>query len=868
MRKLLFVLTAAYLISSCGPDTKPLMEKEITQETSWEFTQANLENWREATVPGTVHQDLIKLGDIEDPFYGLNEFDIQWIEDKDWVYKTVLPISEEVVARENITLYFKGLDTYASVYLNDTLILEADNMFRSWEVDVKGIAKSGVNTLKVYFHSPVKKGMEKLESYDYLYPVQNEQAPKGEQTCVYTRKASYHYGWDWGPRLTTSGVWQKIYLRAWDKARISDTYWKLTELTKEEATFEGTVEIEASAAGKGTVVVTVNGESTTEAAVELQQGLNSVNIPLTIKDPSWWWPAEYGDQSLYDVEAKLVYEGDEIDAFARKVAACKVKVIKTPDETGEGFYVEVNDTPVFMKGANYIPGDNLIPRVSDEKYQRVIDEALAAHMNSLRVWGGAVYEKDIFYDKCLEHGIMLWHDFMFACSMYPANEAAKESIRLEAEEQVKRLRNYPNIYVWAGNNEVYGAWQNWNFVERFDLSSEDSVEVWNDYAEVFNEVLPAAVAKYNPDILYCPSSPQSADNALENGKSGDSHYWEVWFGGRDFESYREETGRFFSEYGFQSYPPMSTLRKFTPEDQLSPFSNVLYKRQRSPMGYLVDENGKTIDTANGNHNIYQHMKRYYKVPQDFEDYVYVSQLLHALAVKEAAFAHRREKPHTMGTMYWQINDCWPTISWSSIDYYGTWKATHYQARDAYKQTIVSPVDEEGELKVYVVSDKLEDQSGVLTISMKGFDGTELWSEELEVAIPANESKMQYAIPLEALEEAMGEKTMAQVYVSTSLTIGEEQVDDENFFFTRTKTLDLPETEIAVQLVQGEETIELSTDAFAHKVYIYHPTLGLNFTDNFFDLEKGEKKRLSLMNKEYKLSTLIDEFIIVSVVDTY
>lgn len=873
MKKLSWVIFSLMIgLFSCQqkPEKDTKITQDLTLEQSWSFASAKKKEWKKATVPGTVHQDLLAHQDIQDPFYSLNEYDVQWVEDEDWIYKTTFKLSKEIVQKENINLLFKGLDTYADIYLNDSLLLSVDNMFRSWQVDIKKGAKEGDNELKIYFHSAVKKGMEKLKSFSYLYPVQNEQAPKGHQTSVYTRKAAYHYGWDWGPRLTTCGIWQKIHVQAWNNASINDIFWDPNRIDSTIAKYNGSIEIKATKELKGELKFSINGQAAGSTPVSLTKGDNVIQHPLDIKSPQLWWPAQYGDQPIYKIKATLFLDGIETDSYERNLAVCDVKVIRTPDETGEGFHVQVNGQPIFMKGANYIPGDNLITRVSDDKYQRVIDEALAANMNSLRVWGGAVYEKDIFYDKCLEHGIMLWHDFMFACSMYPGNGAYLENIKLEAEEQVKRLRNYPNIYVWAGNNEILGAWHGWKFPERFDLSLDDSLKIWKDYQSIFYEVLPNAVKKYHPERLYWASSPQSHENALENGKSGDSHYWGVWFGGNDFESYREETGRFFSEYGFQSYPSMSALRQFTPEEQLAPFSEVLYKRQRSPMTYLKDENGQTIDTANGNHNIDQHMSRYFQKPDTFSHYVYVSQLLHALAVKEASQAHRRNKPHTMGSMYWQINDCWPTISWASIDYYGYWKATHYQARDSYQKYIISPVDEEENINVYVVSDDLKDQQATIQVELRSFLGDSLFSMQKEVVLKGNKSTIHHHITLEEIEQKLLKFNKNEVYLKCQLSINGQMMDDEYFFFTRTKDLSLPKANLNLQLVSknNKKGIEVTTDAFAEHVYLYHPTQGINFSDNFFHLEKGKKKVVYWEDASLDMETILKELKAISISDTY
>jgi beta-mannosidase len=861
MKKAIFFILTISLVSllSCNKKAEP--SKQIEIKDNWEFRQLGKKDWLKAAVPGTVHQDLLNHKLIPDPFVGLNEFDVQWIENEDWEYKTTFNVPEEISKQENVELFFKGLDTYADVYLNDSLILSADNMFRSWETACKDKLKQGNNELRIVFKSPVKIGMEKLNKLGFLIPAQNEQAPKGKQTGTLTRKAAYHFGWDWGPRLVTSGIWQPIYLRAWSAAKINDVFLAQKNLTADKADYTSNIEVIATKDMSANIKISADGKILKEEKVNLKKGNNDLKIDIAIDKPELWWSAGLGNPKLYQIKTSLIIDGIETQIKESKLGVRTLKVIQKPDSVGKSFYVELNGVPVFMKGADYIPGDNLIPRVDSAKYRRVIDEALAANMNILRVWGGAIYEKDYFYDLCAEKGIVLYHDFMFACSMYPADNQTAENIRLEAEEQVKRLRNYPNIMLWAGNNEILNGWHEWNFQQRFGYNDQQKDTLWKYYTRIFYEILPAAVKKYDPEKLYWACSPQSDQDKLQNPLSGDQHFWEIWFGSKPFSAFERQPGRFISEYGFQSYPCMNTLRKIAKPEDLKLGSEVLNKRQRSPMESL----GKG---KNGNDMIDWYLRKEFKGPKDFESYVYVTQLLHAQAIKTAANAHRRNMPYTMGSMYWQINDCWPTISWATVDFYGNWKAPHYQARDSYKEILVSATQKENNLKVYVVSDRLKKATAEIRINVYDFKGTNLYTKTKSIEIPGDSSSVFID---EKIADLLKGNRKEDSYVHVELYEGEKLLSEDRFYFVIMKSLNLPKPKVDVKITKDKDqyTLEVSNDKFAKNVYISFEDFDANLSDNFFDMNANSKKVLTFksgvdisiddLNKKLKVLTLADTY---------
>jgi beta-mannosidase len=859
MKKNMFLILSALMLTifSCKK-AEPLSQIEI--KDNWEFRQVGKNDWRKATVPGTVQQDLLNHGLIPDPFFGLNEFDVQWIENEDWEYRTSFNVPAEISSKNNAELFFKGLDTYGDVYLNDSLILSADNMFRSWEVNCKGLLKQGNNSLRIVFKSPVKIGMDNLNKLGFLIPIQNEQAPKGKQTSTLTRKAAYHYGWDWGPRLVTSGIWLPVYLRAWSGGKITDVFLQQASLTDSKAEYTSKTEVLADKDTEGQIRISVDGNQLKEEKVSLKKGNNVFDIKLAIDKPELWWSAGLGKQKLYKVKTALVLDGKEIDVKESKLGIRTLKMIQKPDSIGKSFYVELNGIPVFMKGADYIPGDVLIPRIDSSKYSRVIDEALAAHMNVLRVWGGAIYESDYFYDLCAEKGIILYQDFMFACSMYPAGNSIAASIKSEAEEQVKRLRNYPNIMLWAGNNEILNGWHEWKFQERFGYNDQQKDTLWKYYSRIFYEILPEAVKKYDPEKLYWSCSPQSSHGELQNALSGDQHSWGVWFGEKPFVSYEEQPGRFISEYGFQSYPCMNTLRKIAKPEDLRLESEVLDKRQRSPMEWLGP--GK-----NGNLMIDRYLKKEFRNPKDFESYVYVTQLLHAQAIKIAAEAHRRNMPYTMGSMYWQINDCWPTISWSTIDYFGNWKAPHYQARDSYKEIIATFSQKNDSIKVFLVSDRLQKAKGELRINVYDFNGSKIFSQTKSVDIPANSSAVCFG---GTLKELLKGRKKEDVYIKAELYEGENLLSENRRFLVPMKSLNLPVPKVEARIVKNGDdySIEVKNDKFAKNVYVSFLDFDANLSDNFFDMEAGSTKTVTFKGGGLSADDLSKKMKVLTLANTY
>ncbi|MBX9852820.1 MAG: hypothetical protein K2X86_13835, partial [Cytophagaceae bacterium] len=607
--------------------------------------------------------------------------------------------------------------------------------------------------------------------------------------------------------------------------------------------------------------VFINGNTAAikETTASLKAGLNKIDIAFDIDNPKLWWTHGLGEAYQYDVQVKLMQGNDVIDQLGRRVGIRTIKLVQKPDTIGTSFYFEVNGIPVFMKGSNYIPPDNLNAGVGVDRYKNVIKAATDANMNMLRVWGGAIYEDDVLYELCDENGILVWQDFMFACSMYPGDKEYLDNVRLEAEENVKRLRNHPSLALWCGNNENLVAWHKWGWQKEYKISAEDSATIWHAYEKTFYDILPNAVKKYNSQIAYWPSSPSSSYYELPNTKSGDAHYWDVWFGSLPLSSYNDSTGRFISEYGLQSFPAFKTYKSFTAPEDWDIHSALTENRQRSNMKWIAKD-------FNGNDMIERYIAMEYKKPKDFKSLIYVSQLLQSLAVKTAIESHRRKMPYCMGSLYWQIDDCWPTMSWSSMDYYFRWKALHYDIKKAFSEILVSPIIEKGIFKVYIVSDKLEPVDATLRLKLMDLSGKELLANDFKVTIKANGSQVYFSIPESEILKGVNKN---KVLLSAEVIGGDKILADNIFYFTNPKNLTLtkPVVRKKIARINNGYSIELSSSVLAKDIYLSSENTEGFFTDNYFDLLPGKKVTIEYIS-DVSQEEFEKDLQIISLIDSY
>ena len=827
----------------------------------WKFRQARLTNWYPATVPGVVHTDLLQNKIIEDPFFRLNERGLQWIDKEDWVYETCFTLAADMMRKENMELVFEGLDTYADVYLNDECILKADNMFRRWSIPVRQYIREENNILKVYFHSPVKIDVPKWDALPYQYPASNDQSENGglfnKKISIFARKAGYHYGWDWGPRLVTSGIWRPVYIRAWSDLRINDVFIEQKEVGAGRAVIAGHVELDADKDMNG-VLVTITDEVTGrvlgEWQADLKRGTNRVTVDFVLHKPKLWWSNGLGEPFLYRFRTDIIAGGELLDSKTERVGIRSLKVVHQPDKDGHTFYIELNGRPVFAKGANYIPSDNFLPRVTPENYKRTILNAAGVNMNMLRVWGGGIYENDVFYDLCDEYGIMIWQDFMFACSMYPAEGALLDNIHQEAVDNVKRLRNHACIALWCGNNECQDAWLGWGWKCEIERQNKEYADkIWAQYRQQYHVTLPGVVKEYAPGTFYWPSSPFAFEGEMSGTTDGDRHYWSVWHGKAPISDYDSEKSRFFSEYGFQSFPEFESVKRYAPyPEDWDIRSEVMMSHQRGG------------DHANG--LIETYLLNEYKKPRDFRAFLYMNHVLQGDAIKTAIESHRRQMPYNMGTLFWQHNDCWPVASWASRDYYGRWKAQHYYVRKAYDDILISSVVEGDDLIVYAVSDRLENTSGRLQLQVCQFDGTVVHHWGKSVGISGNDSRVCFSAPLAKLLEGADRGT---VYVRVDYTDKSGRVYHNNYCLGKQKDMDYPKVDLQTEVrsIEGGYEVTVSADKFARAVCLSVADNESVYSDNYFDVQPKSsvqvqvRTRLSAeaFNGSLRLTCLNNEF---------
>ncbi|MBD1261546.1 glycoside hydrolase family 2 protein [Maribacter polysiphoniae] len=851
----LYMLVLIFM-SGCGNDPATA---EIDLSDHWTFKKTQDTLWNKATVPGTVHTDLMEIGEIPDPYYRLNEHDLQWIDKEDWEYRTTFTLTKEDLEKQHLELDFLGLDTYSQIYLNDSLILQTDNMFRNYKAEVKPILQEGGNTLRIVFESPIKKGLEKYDALGYKIPVSdNDLAAIGKvegdkQVSIFTRKAGYHFGWDWGPRLVSSGIWRPIKLRSWNHHKIDDLFIQQDTLAQ-SASLTAQIELSASEINeKSEIEILVNDSIIKKQEVALAVGKNKFTIPFKIENPELWWPNGMGEQVLYNIEVKVISDS-YIDQKSHKIGLRTVELIREPDAYGTSFYFKVNGHPVFMKGANYIPQDAFLPRAKKSNYEHILTSAKEANMNMLRVWGGGIYENDEFYQMCDEMGLLVWQDFMFACAMFPGDQGFLDNVRQEAIDNVKRLRNHTSIALWCGNNEILSAWENWGWKNQVaeEQSQQIADTIWKAYDDIFHKILPEVVQNFDGNRAYWPSSPESDFGEPESLEKGDAHYWMVWWGKEPFEKYTTEIPRFMSEYGFQSFPEMSSVEKYTVPEDYDIYSEVMKSHQRSSIG---------------NETIEEYMLRHYKRPKDFESFLYVSHLLQAHGIKVGIEAHRRNRDRCMGSLYWQINDCWPVASWSSIDYYGKWKALHYEAKKSFENFLITFEEQADSLKVYIVSDSLKPVDAKLKLRLLDFEGNAIDQWEEQVVVAPNQSKSYFTIPKRDL---INKDISKNVLLQGQMIVG-EKVHTENLrYLSPYKSLDFPNPELSFEVHENTDGFEvtLSTLKLAKSVFLSSGS-DANFSDNYFDMLPNTKKTVSIKKgANENLASFKDKLKVITLVDTF
>lgn len=796
-------------------------------------------DWIPVEVPGCVHTDLLAQGLIDDPFYADNEKRLQWIGEKDWEYSRTFVLTAEELSASHAELVLEGVDTYSKIYVNGTEVLATDNMFRTWRVDVKALLYEGENTIRVCFDSVFKTDMPK-----YLNAPYKLQAwPNNDQSSIwlslYARKAGYNYGWDWGPRFITTGLWKPVYLDCWSGLELQPSQILTVSADAGKARMNARVSVKSDFAGPVCVSIVSDGKVLYRKNHDLAAGENIIDCPFTVKNPRLWWSNGLGGQPLYDFRI-VVGEGEKKVSRTERTGIRTIEVVREKDEWGTSMYVKLNGTPVFCKGADWVPQDNFPARISRERMVSAVKDAADANMNMLRVWGGGLYESEDFYNACDSLGILIWQDVAFACGMFPSDEAYLRTVAEEVKDNVRRLRNHPSLALWCGNNENEISYYEWGWNRTLSPAQREDYE--SGLKRLFYQTIPQAIASEDASRYYHPSSPVTGYSGIAYSE-GDAHYWGVWKGAWIEEYLKPQNiARFMSEYGFQSYPCMETIHSFCPDWDLYVGSNSLIAHQKAH-----DDN--TRDPYFGDKQMRKYMQRYFHVPSDLEDFVFLSQFMQAEAVKVAMEAHRRAKPYCMGTLFWQLNDCWPVASWSSVDYYGNWKPLQYYAKRSYSEVLASPyIAEDGKIRVKVVSDRKKKLDATLEFRIMDADGTLHDNASVSVSAPADACMDAFAYDPDVPASAF-------VYVRL---MEKGKVLSENTFFpldANRYSYAEAKPEIKARERNGVYLLEITSPVLIRCLMLSAP--GVVFEDNCLDIVPGVVSSV-VARTEKDIDTLLSE----------
>ena len=795
----------------------------------WQFRNAASDKWLPASVPGCVHTDLLAAGQIPDPLFGKNELNLQWIERCAWEYRAVFQLTGSVLEEEKIELVCDGLDTVATIFVNGKKIGDSNNMFVAHRWELKRNLRVGRNELSVRFDSAMRYIEENRTRFS---PPKEFCDPVGNSARI--RKQQCQFGWDWGPRFVTAGIWRDLRIEGWSESRLAHV--RISQLHHDDGSVILNLEPELVGKTKGVEVIA----TCSFAGKQVARGSGKTKtLRIHIKSPEIWWPAGQGDQSLYDLEITAQdSSGRELGKICRRVGLRTIALDRHPDQWGESFQFLVNGRAVFIKGANWVPAHSFVAGLKRENYARDLKSAVAANMNCIRLWGGNVYESEHFYDLCDELGLLVWHDFMFACTLYPSDIKFISSVRLEATQQVRRLHHRACLALWCGNNELVQL--NGQFLrERTGLRK--------GYRAIFHDLLPKIVKANDGVTAYWPSSEWRG--TFEGGhalgeKSGDSHFWDVWHARHPVKDYEKWAFRFCSEFGMQSYSSAETNQTFCPPDDSNVFGPSMENHQKNRAGNQI---------------ILDYVSRRYRFPKSQNDLIYLSQLNQAYCMQTGVEHYRRLTPRCMGTLYWQLNDCWPGASWSSIEFTGRWKALHHAARRFYAPALVCAHvigDEDTTIgnyrkttiktvHIYTVYDAPDPVRGVLAWELFHFDGRVLLSGTTRVWLRYGESILQRTLDLERAIEKHGRDN---IYLRLALAVAKGEVSQQSVFLSPPRFLALPKAAINTVISQVSPVqfaITFRSKAFQHAVNFEFPGLDHQASDNFFDLYPNRSKLVLL-----------------------
>ena len=816
---------------------------------TWEFRQAGTEKWLPASVPGGVHTDLLALGRIPDPFVGDNEKRVQWVAESDWEYRTSFRCTNGLFSEDKVLLVCDGLDTLVTVFLNGDELGHTNNMFRQYQWEVKSFLHAeGANDLLIKFSSPVKYITEKQT----IRPLPG--VPQAIAGGPHLRKAPYQFGWDWGPQLPPIGIWKDIRLEGFSAARIIDT--KIRQDHNNGKVFleaRVTVERWGNMTLKAVICITApdGGILIKEIAITTR---DLVILKVPIPKPKLWWPNGYGAQPLYQVEVSLMRRdashAEPLDQQRFQVGLRTIELRQQEDQWGRSFVFVVNGVPILAKGSNWIPADSFPTRITDQSLEWLIHSAAETHQNMLRVWGGGFYEDERFYDLCDRYGILVWQEFIFSCSIYPLDiPDFLENIRVEVVENIRRLRHRACLALWCGNNEMEWGWVEWNWKD-----SEFQV-LKAAYDRFFHHTLSAWCHSEDPDHSYWPSSPSSDTPFSDpNGqRQGDSHYWDVWHGRKPFTSYRNQYPRFMSEFGFQALPPLTTIRTYADETDWNMTSYIMEQHQKNANGNSIMV-GQLLDT--------------FRLPKDFSSLVYLSMALQAEGIRYGVEHWRRYPNRVAGILYWQLNDCWPVASWSSLDYFGRWKALHYAALRFYAPILLSIEDTPPVQTVYVSSDLLQTWEGTTKWSLEMLDGEVLASGQAHVMVVPQAATQVCKLDF---SDRVSDDNIRRLVFIAELWQGDQLISRQTAGFAPIKHLSLSDPAVRIDLhrEKGQLIAELTSQSLALWVEVSLTNTDVVFSDNYFSLPPGRTTRISCpLPPGWSLRQAKKEIHVRSIYDSY
>ncbi len=812
--------------------------KQFSLNGSWSLIKDSEPTPIPATVPGCVHTDLLANRLLEDPFYRDNELKQMWVGETDWQYSRTFSVPPELMAHDRVLLRCHGLDTIATLYLNGSLFGHADNMYRTWEYDVKDLLSASENTLEVHFAAPMpfvrRMDSEKGKMAGWVEPMRINSG-------AWIRKEPCNFGWDWGPKMPTSGIWRNIELVAFNTARLTDVMIQQLH-SQEQVTLMFNLTAEQVTQSPVTAAITITKGNEVVATQTVAFSRDSAETTIVITKPELWWVNNLGEQPLYTVEVELQdTDSKPLDAWTRQIGLRTLTLERHLDQWGESFYFACNGVPFFAKGADWIPASPYPGEAVN--YKQFIQATADANMNMLRVWGGGIYEEDDFYAQCDAYGIAIWQDFMFACGTYPSFDAEfMANVKAEAEDNIKRLRHHACMALWCGNNEIEQGMPD-------SPGWQDSMS-WEDYSRLFDELLADLVHELAPQTAYWPGSPHTSLGDRSDHRSpdsGDTHLWDVWHGKKPFEWYHTRLDRFVSEFGFQSFPEPQTIAEFTLPEDRNITSYVMEHHQRSGIG---------------NSTIIHYLLDWFRLPTSFEGTLWLSQILQGMAMKYAVEHWRRNMPRSMGALYWQLNDMWPAPSWASLDWKGNWKALHYMAKRFFNPLLVSGVAdwENNSLQIHVTNDQRTEQAGTVEYIITDAQGTTLEQDTFAVTIPAGTTAAVRTIDVSAL---IAQRSARDVLVWLQFHVNGEAVSEDLALFCRPKHLELGQPKITSTVKaagDGQYDVTLTTDRAA--LYVWLEVNGAKLSDNFVHLRPGVSKTIRVSAKDMpqlKVQSLVDTY---------